>query len=75
MQYRYFECKCGNKFHGFVNFSFSGTQETYKAGVLRVEESFKEPTLTCNKCGQEASICLNDPEALGTKLLFNYMER
>jgi hypothetical protein len=57
MKYRYFECKCGNSFHGFIEFHTDST------------------THTCDQCGEEAEMCLNDPEATGTKLLFNYMER
>lgn len=59
MQYRFFKCKCGNEFHGFIE---HGSDP-------------KTATHTCDKCNEEAVICWNDPEAVGTKLLFNYMER
>lgn len=74
MQYRYFECKCGHTFHSFVEFQQQGLDDTYKAGVFKVTGTTDLPTATCEKCGTEAALCLADPEALGTKLLFNYME-
>ena len=75
MQYKYFECECGNKFHAFVEFQTEGKTETYKAGVYKLTGKANYPTYKCGSCGNEVEACLNDPEAIGTKLLFNYMER
>ena len=75
MQYRYFECKCGHSFHAFVEPPSDNQIETYKTGVYKVTGRSSLPTYPCSSCGQQVELCLNDPDAAGTKLLFDYMER
>lgn len=74
MQYRYFECSCGNNFNEFVE--IQEVTSVVRTGVQKIDPHATAKFIAdCPKCQAKVESKWNDPKGAGTKLYFDYMER